>query len=156
MLQLAQHYAQNPNGISTIRDKEGNLKQVSNKELATQLLDKSLSILPSALKEMDYRILQAIIQLYSKVGGTAQIARLLPDLEDAVDRRLRANPSDLSPRYVLATAYRSVGEYDKAITILQSLSQQYSQDSFLKKELEDTKAQAQKHRANADTTKSFE
>jgi hypothetical protein len=79
MLQLAQHYAQNPNGISTIRDKEGNLKQVSNKELATQLLDKSLSILPSALKEMDYRILQAIIQLYSKVGGTAQIARLLPD-----------------------------------------------------------------------------
>jgi len=112
--------------------------------------------LPSALKEMDYRILQAIIQLYSKVGGTAQIARLLPDLEDAVDRRLRANPSDLSPRYVLATAYRSVGEYDKAITILQSLSQQYSQDSFLKKELEDTKAQAQKHRANADTTKSFE
>jgi Ca2+/Na+ antiporter len=156
MLQLAQHYAQNPNAISTIRDKEGNLKQVSNKELATQLLDKSLSILPSALKEMDYRILQAIIQLYSKVGGTAQIARLLPDLEDAVDRRLRANPSDLSPRYVLATAYRSVGEYDKAITILQSLSQQYSQDSFLKKELEDTKAQAQKHRANADTTKSFE
>jgi Ca2+/Na+ antiporter/tetratricopeptide (TPR) repeat protein len=156
MLQLAQHYAQNPNGISTIRNKEGNLKQVSNKELATQLLDKSLSILPSALKEMDYRILQAIIQLYSKVGGTAQIARLLPDLEDAVDRRLRANPSDLSPRYVLATAYRSVGEYDKAITILQSLSQQYSQDSFLKKELEDTKAQAQKHRANADTTKSFE
>ena len=156
MLQLAQHYAQNPNAISTIRDKEGNLKQVSNKELATQLLDKSLSILPNAFKEMDYRILQAIIQLYSKVGGTAQIARLLPDLEDAVDRRLRANPSDLSPRYVLATAYRSVGEYDKAITILQSLSQQYSQDSFLKKELEDTKAQAQKHRANADTTKSFE
>jgi len=153
MLQLAQHYAQNPNGISTIRDKEGNLKQVSNKELATQLLDKSLSILPSALKDMDYRILQAVIQLYSKVGGTAQIARLLPDLEESVDRRIQANPQDLSPRYVLATAYRSVGEYDKAITILQSLAQQYSQDSFLKKELEDTKAQAQKRRLNTDTTK---
>lgn len=153
MLQLAQHYAQNPNGISTIRDKEGTLKQVSNKELATQLLDKSLSILPSALKEMDYRILQAVIQLYSKVGGTAQIARLLPDLEESVDRRIQMNPQDLSPRYVLATAYRSVGEYDKAITILQSLAQQYSQDSFLKKELEDTKAQAQKRRLNTDTTK---
>ncbi len=152
MLQLAQHYAQNPSGVSTVRNKAGALEQVSNKVLAMQLLDKSISILPNTLKEMDYRLLQAIIQLYSKVGGTAQIARLLPELEDAVERRLRTNPSDLSPRYVLAVAYRSVGEYDKAITILQSLSQQYSQDSFLKRELEETQAQAQKHRAKADTT----
>ncbi len=152
MLQLAQHYAQNPNGISTIRDKEGNIKQVSNKELAVQLLDKAVSILPTALQEMDYRVLQAIIQLYSRVNGTAQIARLLPNLEDAVERRLQANPSDLSPRYILATAYRTVGEYDKALVILQSLSQQYSQDSFLKRELEETKAQAQKQQLNTDTT----
>ncbi|MFQ3597609.1 MAG: DUF2723 domain-containing protein [Chloroherpetonaceae bacterium] len=154
MLQLAQHYAQNPNAVSSIRDKEGNVKQVSNKALATELLDKSLSILPNALRETDYRILQAVIQLYSKVDGTAQIARLLPDLEEAVDRRIQSNPNDLSPRYILATAYRSVGEYDKAVTILQSLSQQYSQDSFLKKELEDTKAQAKRSRPNPDTTKS--
>ncbi|MDW8437697.1 MAG: DUF2723 domain-containing protein [Chloroherpetonaceae bacterium] len=137
MLQLAQRYAEKPNGVSTIRDADGNLKSVSNKELATRLLDKSVAILPNALQEMDYRLVQAIVQLYSKVDGKAQIARLLPILEDAVERRLRLNPIDLSPRYALASAYRVAGDYDKAIVILQSLSQQYPQDAFLKQELAD-------------------
>lgn len=142
MLQLAQRYAQNPNAASAIRDETGVIKQVSNKELATRLLDKSISILPTALGEMDYRLVQALIQLYSKVDAKAQIARLLPVLEDAVERRLQLNPSDLSPRYALASAYRAIGDYEKVVVILQSLSQQYPQDSFLKRELEDAKAMA--------------
>jgi cytochrome c-type biogenesis protein CcmH/NrfG len=49
------------------------------------------------------------------------------------------NPQDPLPNFYLAQAYRSLGEYQKALPIFQQLASLYPDDQQLKQEVEELK-----------------
>lgn len=138
-LRLASEYASNINGTSRIREKDGTAREVSNRDLVIAVLDRAESSLLDSEKESDYRLTQAAIRMYAAAGAKEKALNLMARMEREVHSLIVKYPQDPLPNFYLAQAYRSLGEYQKALPIYQQLTSLYPNDPQLKQELEELK-----------------
>jgi tetratricopeptide (TPR) repeat protein len=138
-LRLASEFVSDPNGTSRIREKDGTVRERSNRDLAIAVLDKTQSDLLNSERESDFRLTQATIRMYASVGAKDKALSLIPQMEKEVQDLMLKNPQDPLPNFYLAQAYRSLGEYQKALPIFQQLASLYPDDQQLKQEVEELK-----------------
>ncbi len=138
-LRLASEFVSDPDGTSRIREKDGTVRERSNRDLAIAVLDKTQSDLLDSERESDFRLTQATIRMYANVGAKDKALSLMPRMEKEVQDLMLKNPQDPLPNFYLAQAYRSLGEYQKALPIFQQLASLYPDDPQLKQEVEELK-----------------
>lgn len=102
-------------------------------EKVIETLDKMEEHMPRDVIPMDYRIKFDLSTLYYEAGGMEQYREIAAELEAEALRRLETNPesqSSYNPFRILYNIYNNLGEYQKAIDVLerlQSLSPQRAQ-----------------------------
>ncbi|MCS7012522.1 MAG: DUF2723 domain-containing protein [Chloroherpetonaceae bacterium] len=136
-LRLASEYASDLNGTSRIREKDGTVREVPNRELVIAILDRAESTLLDSEQDADYRLTQAAIRMYAAAGAKDKAMNLMSKMEREVQAMMIKYPQDPLPNFYLAQAYRSLGEYQKALPIYQQLASLYPNDPQLKQEVEE-------------------
>ncbi|MBC8042479.1 MAG: DUF2723 domain-containing protein, partial [Rhizobacter sp.] len=139
-LRLAAEYHNNLEGISAVKGTDGKASQVANKVLVVQTLDKAEAVWPSANGETDYRVLQNFIRLYADAGRRDKAQALIPQLEKQI-AEITDPQQQPQLKYMLAQAYKSVGNFTQAIALIEPLYREYP-DPALKQELDDAKRAA--------------
>ncbi|NTW49751.1 MAG: DUF2723 domain-containing protein [Chlorobiales bacterium] len=133
-LRLAADYAENPTGTSIVKTADGKSEQLPNKEIALRVLSKADEILPNDRFEIDYRLMSGFLGMYANLGAKDKAVALLPALEQEVNRYdLNRNPR---PQFVLAQAYKEIGDYKKAKVLFENLYNKFN-DPMLKREIQD-------------------
>lgn len=141
---LAAEYVKNPDEMTTVKSQDGTDSLVSNRQLAVSILDKAQELLPTSMYEIDYRLTVNAIQLYSDVGAKDKAVQLVGELEKETAKelaRLKAGAttaqamneyqqSESQMNLALYQAYKNVGDYKRAIALLEPLTRLYGNKEF--------------------------
>jgi len=102
-------------------------------------LDRMEQVMPRDVVEMDYRLAFDVANVYSAAGATGKFREIAVDVERTALARLEENPGDVNTYYnpyvLLTEIYDRTGQYDKAASILERLTQYYPKDPNLAKRI---------------------
>ncbi len=109
-------------------------------------LDKMEEKIPRKLLPIDYRLLFDIGNLYNNANAKKQYLEIAREVETEALLQIEKNPSDVSSYYnpyrILLETYDNLGEYDKAIEMLNKLLIQRPGDSGITNLIEQYKLKA--------------
>lgn len=126
----------------------------NNNEMVIKTLNEMEDQLPRNVVSMDYRLLHDVGRIYYRAGSIEKYVDIANDVEKKALERIEANPRSFNDPYynpyqMLLEIYENLGEYNKAIGIVEDLKEFFPQDQQLNQLMQQYRAQA----AQKDTTK---
>jgi len=107
-----------------------------NKELAVKTLDEMEKKIPRTKLPMDYRLLNDIGKIYRRAGGMEQYKKIVADLEPLMWQMIEQNPrnfnDEYSPYFILLNNYENLGEYNKALEVINKLEAVVGDDASIR------------------------
>lgn len=93
------------------------------------VLDRMEQVLPRRIHPMDYRLKSDLAMLYNMAGNTQKYREILPEIVQDLSQSVESGPSEpltqYSPIMLLFQAYEGIGEFDKAVDVLQRIERTY-------------------------------
>ena len=104
-----------------------NVKNKPNEVLP--ILDRMEQVVPRRIHPMDYRLKSDLASFYSMAGNMKEYRQLMSEIVEDVAPGLDTAPleqlSQYNPMVILLQAYETLGEYDKALDVLQRIERAY-------------------------------
>ncbi len=97
-----------------------------------KVLDRMDEVMPYTVIRMDPRLMFDVASIYFAAGGTKQYAKYAKEIEAYALKQLEINPRDVESYYnpyrMLLDTYENLGEYNKALNIVNRLKNYYPND----------------------------
>ncbi len=129
----------------------------NNNEMVVKTLNEMEDQLPREVIPMDYRLLHDVGRIYYRAGAVDRYYDIAKDVEREALARIEENPKSFNDPYynpyqMLLEIYENLGEYNKAIKIVEDLKEYFPQDKQLDQLMTQYQAMsAQKNTAEKDS-----
>ena len=132
------------------------LANVKNKPAdAMRVLDRMEQVVPRRIHPMDYRLLADLASFYSMAGDVKQYRQALTEVVQELSAGLDSAPleplSQYNPLVVLLQTYEGLGDYDKALDVLQRIDRAYGTTGGVKEFVSSKKMEMEMMKKNQKT-----